>query len=71
MALRDISDDGRLVVYAVREGGVDEVSIRLREVDTGEDLPDVLPAARYGQVALARRTAAASTTSATATSRRG
>ena len=53
VALRDISDDGKLVAYAVREGGVDEVSIHLREVDTGEDLPDVLPAARYGQVALA------------------
>ena len=53
VALRDISDDGRLVAYAVREGGVDEVSIRLRDVDTGEDLPDVLPPARYGQVALA------------------
>ena len=52
VALRDISDDGRLVVYAVREGGVDEVAIRLRDVDTGEDLPDVLPAARYGGVSL-------------------
>ena len=52
VALRDISDDGRLVAYAVREGGVDEVSIRLRDVDTGEDLPDVLPAARYGGVSL-------------------
>ncbi len=52
VALRDISDDGRLVAYSVREGGVDEVSIRLRDVDTGEDLPDVLPPARYGAVAL-------------------
>ena len=31
----DISRDGRLVVYAVRDGGVDEVSIHLRDVDTG------------------------------------
>ena len=53
VALRDISHDGRLVAYAVREGGVDEVSIRLRNVDTGADLPDVLPPARYGEVALA------------------
>ena len=52
VALRDISDDGRMVAYAVRDGGVDEVSIRLRDVDTAEDLPDVLPPARYGQVAL-------------------
>ena len=51
--LRDISDDGTRMAYAVREGGVDEVSIRVREVDTGEDLADVLPPARYGQVTLA------------------
>ena len=51
--LRDISDDGGRVAYAVREGGVDEVSIRVRGVDTGDDLADVLPAARYGAVTLA------------------
>ena len=44
----DISADGSLVAYAVRQGGVDEVSIRLMEVDTREHLPDVLPEARYG-----------------------
>ena len=49
---QDISDDGTLVVYSVREGGVDETSLRLRDVDTGEDLPDVFPAARYGSVEL-------------------
>ncbi len=52
VSLADISQDGRLVAYAVRAGGVDEVSIRLRDVDTGEDLPDDFPAARYGQVNL-------------------
>ena len=51
--LRDVSDDGRRVAYAVRAGGVDEVSIRVRDVDGGEDLDDVLPPARYGQVTLA------------------
>ena len=51
--LRDLSDDGTVAVYAVREGGVDEVAIRVRNVDTGEDLPDVLPPARYGSVLLA------------------
>ena len=50
--LLDLSKDGTLVVYAVRDGGVDEVSIRIRDVDTGEDLADVLPAARYGNVSL-------------------
>ena len=51
--LRDISDDGTRVAYAVRDGGVDEVSVLVRDVDTGEDLADVLPPARYGQVTLA------------------
>ena len=49
----DISDDGTRMAYAVREGGVDEVSIRIRDVDTGEDLAHVLPAARFGGVTLA------------------
>ena len=53
VALRDISDDGKRVVYGVREGGVDEVTIRVRDVDTGADLADVLPPARYGEVTLA------------------
>ena len=49
----DISVDGTLVAYAVRTGGVDEVSIRFLNVDTREDLADVLPAARYGGVWIA------------------
>jgi prolyl oligopeptidase len=52
VSLLDISQDGRLVTYAVRAGGVDEVSIHLRDVNTGADLSDELPAARYGQVNL-------------------
>ena len=51
--LGDLSDDGSLVVYSVREGGVDEVTIRVRNVESGEDLPDVLPPARYSDVHLA------------------
>ena len=51
--LRDIADDGGQVAYAVRQGGVDEVSVRVRDVGTGEDLADVFPPARYGEVTLA------------------
>ena len=51
--LRDLSDDGTTAVYAVREGGVDEVAIHVRDVDTGEDLADALPPARYGSALLA------------------
>lgn len=49
---RDISRDGKTAVYAVRRGGVDEVELRVMDVDSGEDLPDVLPTARYGSVTL-------------------
>ena len=52
VALLDISRDGKLVVYAVREGGVDEVSIHVKDVATADELPDVLPAARYGEISL-------------------
>ena len=46
----DISEDGTLVAYSVRQGGVDEVSVRLMDVATRQDLPDTLPEARYGAV---------------------
>ena len=52
VSLRGISRDGELVVYAVREGGVDEVSIHVLDVTTGDERSDVLPPARYGEVAL-------------------
>jgi prolyl oligopeptidase len=52
VSLADISHDGSLVVYEVRDGGVDEVSIRVMDVATRADRPDVLPAARYGVVSL-------------------
>ena len=52
VSLRAISEDGTVIVYAVREGGVDEVSLHLMDVATREDLPDVLPTARYGQISL-------------------
>ncbi|GAB4222924.1 MAG: prolyl oligopeptidase family serine peptidase [Acidobacteriota bacterium] len=52
VALADISSDGSLVAYTIREGGEDETEIRFRDVATGKDLPDVLPRARYFGVAL-------------------
>jgi len=48
----DISDDGNLLVYEIREGGADEGSIHVRNVNAGTDLPDVLPSARYFGVGL-------------------
>ena len=43
----DVSDDGRLMAYSTRLGGEDEVSIAFRDVDTGQELADRLPRARY------------------------
>ena len=52
VSLRDISQDGKIIAYALREGGVDEVSIRFMDIDSGKEYPDVLPPARYGEVVL-------------------
>ena len=52
VSLADISQDGSLVAYELREGGVDEVSIRVMDVNARTDLPDRLPEARYGNVSL-------------------
>ena len=50
--IADISKDGGLLVYEVREGGADEQSIHLLEVKTRRELPDVFPPARYAGVSL-------------------
>jgi prolyl oligopeptidase len=44
------SPDGRHAFYTVRQGGADEVEVRIRNLETGEDLPDRLPPALYGGV---------------------
>ena len=48
VGIQDISVDGKLMVYSVRQGGEDEVTIKLMEVDTRKDLPDRLPKGRIG-----------------------
>ncbi|HEX3469954.1 MAG TPA: prolyl oligopeptidase family serine peptidase [Silvibacterium sp.] len=50
--IRDVSDDGSLLVYGVRQGGADEVSIHAMNVKERQDLADVLPAGRYFGVSL-------------------
>ncbi|MDX1548649.1 MAG: prolyl oligopeptidase family serine peptidase [Rhodothermales bacterium] len=37
-----VSDDGRYAAYSISESGSDWRTFRVRDVDTGEDLPDVL-----------------------------
>ncbi len=48
----DVSKDGNLLVYDIREGGADEQSVHLLDVKSRQPLPDVLPAARYAGVNL-------------------
>ncbi len=43
----DVSRDGTLLAYGIREGGQDEIELRFLDVDTRADLPDVLEKGRY------------------------
>jgi prolyl oligopeptidase len=43
----EVSKDGTLMAYAIREGGQDEIELHFLEVDGGGDLPDVLEKGRY------------------------
>jgi prolyl oligopeptidase len=44
--IQDISPDGKLMVYGVRQGGEDEVTISILDVDTRKELPDHLARGR-------------------------
>lgn len=48
--ISDVSNDGKLLAYGLRQGGKDESEIRVLKVDTRQDLPDRLPAAVYFDV---------------------
>jgi prolyl oligopeptidase len=45
--LADVSRDGSLLAYTVRQGGADENTVRVFNVKTGKTLPDELPSALY------------------------
>jgi prolyl oligopeptidase len=53
MHIADISKTGDLLAYTVREGGADEQIVRLLDVNKKQELPDVLPRARYSQISIA------------------
>jgi prolyl oligopeptidase len=44
------SPDGRLLAYGVSEGGSEHGTLRIVEVDTGEQLPDAIPHIRHASV---------------------
>lgn len=47
VAIGDVSKDGQLLVYSIREGGADEQTIHFLDVTKRQELSDVLPKARY------------------------
>ena len=53
VSLEDVSRDGKLLAYSVRQGGADETGVHLLNVTTGKTLEDELPAARYESVVFA------------------
>jgi uncharacterized protein (DUF885 family)/prolyl oligopeptidase PreP (S9A serine peptidase family) len=48
----DVSEDGKLLIYGVRQGGEDEVSVKFFDVETRKDLDFELPRARFFGVSL-------------------
>jgi prolyl oligopeptidase len=48
--LNDISHDGNLLAYSVKQGGADETAIHFYNVKTRKTLEDTLPSARYFSV---------------------
>lgn len=47
VGLRDVSKDGTLLAYQVREGGADETTIHFMDIDSRKNLADQLPNGRY------------------------
>lgn len=52
VALLDVSEDGKLLAYCIRQGGEDEMIVSLLDVDSRKDLSDRLPKARYFGVSI-------------------
>jgi prolyl oligopeptidase len=47
VATQSFSPDDKYVIYSVRDGGQDELEIRVRDIEAGQDLPDRLPNGLY------------------------
>jgi len=48
VTLLDVSYDGKLLAYGIRQGGEDETTVTFLNVDTRKELSDRLPRGRYG-----------------------
>lgn len=47
VTFENVSRDGRFVFYGRRDGGQDEITLRVLEVDTKKTLPDAFPKGQY------------------------
>ena len=50
VSIDGFSADGKLMLYSVRDGGPDEVTVKVRDLAKSADLPDSLPWALYASV---------------------
>ena len=50
--LMAVDRQGRHLIYAVRDGGQDEVTLRIRDLASGHDLADAFPAGLYSSIVL-------------------
>ncbi len=46
--LLDVTPDGKRLAYGVQQGGEDEITVSILDVETGKELPDHLPRGRLG-----------------------
>jgi prolyl oligopeptidase len=52
VGIEDVTADGKLMSYYVREGGADETVVRFMDVDSGRDVGESMPLARYFGIAV-------------------
>ncbi len=54
LTIQSFSPDGRLLAYGVRDGGRDEFSVRILDLQSHKELPDSLPPALYNAISFDR-----------------
>ena len=54
IALLDVTQDGSMIAYGIRQGGEDEVVVKFLDVNTRQEAADSFPRARYSGVSVTR-----------------